>query len=88
MPLAAKTLGSLMHFKKSREEWKNALDSNLWELEDVGRGLFASLVLSYYDFPSPLKRCFAYYVVFPKDYVFDIDELVSMWTAHGFVESK
>ena len=64
------------------------MDSNLWELEDVRRGLFVSLVLSYYDLPSPLKRCFAYCVVFSKDYVFDIDELVSMWTAHGFVESK
>jgi hypothetical protein len=35
LPLAAKTLGSLMRFKRSREQWKNVLDSNLWELEDV-----------------------------------------------------
>uniref|UniRef100_A0A7N2L4X5 CC-NBS-LRR protein n=1 Tax=Quercus lobata TaxID=97700 RepID=A0A7N2L4X5_QUELO len=88
LPLAAKTLGSLMHLKKSREEWKNVLDSNLWELEDVERGLFASLLLSYYDLSSPLKRCFSYCAVFPKDHVFNVDELVSMWIAHGFVESK
>ena len=88
LPLAAKTLGSLMHFKKSREEWKNVLDSNLWELEDVERGLFAPLLLSYYDLPSPLKQCFSYCAIFPKDHVFNVDELVSMWIAHGFVESK
>ena len=88
LPLAAKTLGSLMQFKKSREEWKNVLDSNLWELEDVERGLFAPLLVSYYDLPSPLKRCFSYCAVFPKDHVFEVDELVSMWSAHGFVESK
>ena len=88
LPLAAKTLGSLMRFKKSREEWRNVLNNNLWELEDVGRGLFAPLLLSYYDLSSPLKRCFSYCAVFPKDHVFDVDELVDMWTAQGFVESK
>jgi hypothetical protein len=35
LPLAAKTLGSLMRFKRSREQWEMVLDSNLWELEDV-----------------------------------------------------
>ena len=88
LPLAAKSLGSLMHFKKSREEWKNILDSNFWKLEDIERGLFAPLLLSYYDLPSPLKRCFSYCAVFPKDHVFEVDMLVSMWIAHGFVESK
>ncbi|KAL4636490.1 hypothetical protein ACB092_03G012800 [Castanea dentata] len=88
LPLAAKALGSLMHFKKSKEEWKNVLDSNLWELEDVERGLFVPLLLSYFDLPSPLKRCFSYCAVFPKDHVFNVNELVHMWTAHGFVESK
>ncbi|XP_075657813.1 putative disease resistance protein RGA3 [Castanea sativa] len=87
LPLAAKTLGSLMHFKKSIEEWKNVLDSNLWELEDVERGLFAPLLLSYFDLPSPLKRCFSYCAIFPKDHDFNVNELVHMWTAHGFVES-
>ncbi|KAL4636421.1 hypothetical protein ACB092_03G007000 [Castanea dentata] len=88
LPLAAKTLGSLMRFKKSREEWRNVLSNNLWELEDVERGLFAPLLLSYFDLSSPLKRCFSYCAVFPKDHLFDVDELVYTWTAHGFVESK
>ncbi|XP_023910153.2 putative disease resistance protein RGA3 [Quercus suber] len=88
LPLAAKTLGSLMHFKKSKEEWKNILDSNFWELEDVERGLFAPLLLSYFDLPSPLKRCFSYCAVFPKCHDFNVNELVHMWTSHGFVESK
>ena len=88
LPLAAKTLGSLMHFKKSREEWRNVLNNNLWELEGVERGLFARLLLSYYDLSSPLKWCFSYYAVFPKDHVFDVDKLVEMWIAHGFVEPK
>ncbi|XP_023891682.1 putative disease resistance protein RGA3 [Quercus suber] len=82
LPIAARTLGSLMRLKKSKEEWKNVLNSNLWELEDVERGLFAPLLLSYYDLSSPLKWCFSYCAVFLKNHVFDVDELVYAWTAH------
>ncbi|KAL4636431.1 hypothetical protein ACB092_03G007900 [Castanea dentata] len=89
LPLAAKTLGSLMRFKESRKEWSDVLENDSWKLEeDVERGLFAPLLLSYYDLSSPLKQCFSYCAVFPKDHVFDVDELANMWTAHGFVESK
>jgi hypothetical protein len=44
--------------------------------------------LSYYDLPSPLKRCFSYCAVYPKDYVFSSDELVEMWMAQGYIDSK
>uniref|UniRef100_A0A2N9IMD4 NB-ARC domain-containing protein n=1 Tax=Fagus sylvatica TaxID=28930 RepID=A0A2N9IMD4_FAGSY len=92
LPLAAKTLGSLMRFQRSREEWEMVLDSSLWELEDVGRvvekDLFGPLLLSYNDLPSSLKQCFSFCAVFPKDYVFHIDDLVYMWMAHGYIDSK
>ena len=88
LPLAAKTLGSLMHFKKSREEWEMVLCSSMWELEDVERGLFAPLLLSYHDLSSPLKQCFSYCGVFPKNYVFSSDELVFMWMAQGYIKPK
>ncbi|KAK4595277.1 hypothetical protein RGQ29_013637 [Quercus rubra] len=88
LPLAAKTLGSLMRFKRSREEWKNILDSKWWEFEDVEKCLYAPLFLSYYDLYSPLRRCFSFCAVFPKDYVFSSDELVFMWMAQGYIKSK
>ncbi|XP_075659879.1 putative disease resistance protein RGA4 [Castanea sativa] len=88
LPLAAKTLGSLMRFKKGREEWEMVLCSSMWESEDVERGLYASLLLSYYDLSSPLRRCFSFCAVFPKDYVFFSDELVFMWMAQGYIKSK
>ncbi|XP_075657896.1 putative disease resistance protein RGA4 [Castanea sativa] len=88
LPLAAKTLGSLMRFKKGREEWEMVLCSSMWEFEDVERGLYASLLLSYYDLSSPLRKCFLFCAVFPKDYVFFSDELVFMWMAQGYIKSK
>ena len=56
------------------------LCSGLWGMEDVERGLFAPL-LGYYDFPSRLKQCFSCYV-------FDIDNLISMWMLQGYIDSK
>ncbi|XP_030959678.1 putative disease resistance protein RGA3 [Quercus lobata] len=88
LPLAAKTLGSLMRFKRSREEWKSILDNNLWEFEDVEKNLYAPLLLSYYDLSSPLRRCFSFCAVFPKDYVYSCDELVFIWMAQGYIKSK
>ena len=92
LPLAAKSLGSLMRFMRSREQWKNVLDSNLWELEDVEKvvekDLFAPLLLSYNDLPSPLKQCFSLCAIFPKDYEFHTNDLIFMWVAHGYIDSK
>ncbi|KAM3752315.1 hypothetical protein ACB098_03G008600 [Castanea mollissima] len=88
LPLATKTLGSLMQFKRSREEWASILESKLWEFEDVERSLYAPFLLSYYDLSSPLRRFFSFCAVFPKDYVFSSDELVFMWMALGYIESK
>nr|XP_023906807.1 putative disease resistance protein RGA3 [Quercus suber] len=88
LPLAARTLGSLMRFKSRKEQWEMVFHSRLWELQDVERGLFAPLLLSYYDLPSPLRRCFSYCAVFPKDYVFSEEDLVSMWMAQGYIKSN
>ena len=89
LPLAAETLGSLMRFKScSKQEWEEVLDSDWWKLENVESGIFVPLLLSYYDLPSPLKRCFSYCAVFPKDFVFSGDDLVLMWMAQGYIDSK
>ena len=68
LPLAANTLGSLMQNKRSIQEWRSVLENNLWELEDVQKGLLGPLLLSYYKSPSAIKRCFIYCAVFPKDH--------------------
>ncbi|XP_031248245.1 putative disease resistance protein RGA3 [Pistacia vera] len=88
LPLAVKTLGSLLHFKRKFEEWENVLNSEIWELEVVEERIFPPLLFSYYDLSSILKKCFSYCAIFPKDYVIWKDELIKLWMAQGYLKSK
>lgn len=88
LPLAAKTLGSLLRFKRTREEWQSVMNSELWELEEAEKGIFPPLLLSYYDLPSTLRRCFSYCAVFPKDYKIEKDRLIKLWMAQGYIRPR
>ncbi|KAK2654736.1 hypothetical protein Ddye_014592 [Dipteronia dyeriana] len=88
LPLALKTVGSLLRFKKTREQWQRILDNEIWKLEELEKGLFPPLLLSYNDMPSMIKRCFSYCAVFPKDYEIRKDELVILWMAQGYLSLK
>jgi hypothetical protein len=86
LPLAAKSLGSLLRFKSRIEEWESVLNSHVWEsAEEAESKILAPLWLSYYDLPSDMRRCFSYCAVFPKDFTFRRDTLVKLWMAQGFL---
>jgi hypothetical protein len=86
LPLAIKTLGNLMQTKKRRDQWRTILDSTFWNLKSFDEGILAPLLLSYYDLPLTVRRCFSYCAVFPKDERFYKDELVLLWMAQGFID--
>lgn len=86
LPLAIKTIASLMRFKKSLIDWVDVLKSEFWELEEA-EGLFPPLMLSYYDLPSNVKRCFTFCAFFPKDHVIEANNLVQLWMAQGYLAS-
>ncbi|KAI5581048.1 hypothetical protein BDE02_08G194900 [Populus trichocarpa] len=88
LPLAVKSLGSLMRFKETKQAWENVLHSDLWELEEAERGIFPHLLLSYHDLPSPIKRCFAFCAIFPRDHKIERDTLIQLWMAQGFLVPK
>ncbi|KAL9462039.1 hypothetical protein AB3S75_000104 [Citrus x aurantiifolia] len=88
LPLAVKTIGSLLRFKRSLRVWQSILDSQMWQLEEFERGLLAPLLLSYNDLPPTIKRCFLYCAIFPKDYRMDKDELIKLWLAQGYIRPK
>ncbi|XP_044495648.1 putative disease resistance RPP13-like protein 1 isoform X1 [Mangifera indica] len=83
LPLAAKTLGGLLH-SKSIDTWEEILDSKIWNSSKENDAL-PVLKLSYLYLPPHLKRCFAYCTIFPEDYEFKEEELVLLWMAEGIV---
>ncbi|KAE9621916.1 hypothetical protein Lal_00032930 [Lupinus albus] len=86
LPLALKTIGSLLYTKLSYEEWNGVLTSEMWDISDDASNIIPALRLSYQYLPSPLKRCFAYCSLLPKDYEFDKDYLVDLWMAESFLQ--
>ncbi|XP_021281950.1 putative disease resistance protein RGA3 [Herrania umbratica] len=50
--------------------------------------IFSVLKLSYDQLPPPLKQCFAYCSLFPKDYRFNEVETVQFWLAHGLIQTS
>ncbi|KAG2669028.1 hypothetical protein I3760_14G015600 [Carya illinoinensis] len=88
LPLAIKAIGDLLWSESNVERWTNILKSNLWDLPMERTNILPALMLSYKYLPSYLKRCFAYCSIFPKDYIFEKDELVLLWMAEGFLQQS
>ncbi|KAJ6862046.1 disease resistance protein RGA3 [Populus alba x Populus x berolinensis] len=85
LPLAVKSLRSLLRFKSRIEEWESVLNSHVWETEEAESKILAPLWLSYNDLPSNMRSCFSYCAVFPKDFRFERDTLIKLWMAQGFL---
>ncbi|KAJ9541121.1 hypothetical protein OSB04_027627 [Centaurea solstitialis] len=87
LPLALVTLGRMLRTKATDDEWKEVLNSEIWDLQDESQ-ILPALRLSYYDLPRHLKQLFAYCSLLPKGYVFDKIELVLLWMAEGFLNQS
>ncbi|KAM3693511.1 hypothetical protein ACJW31_08G173000 [Castanea mollissima] len=83
LPLAAKTLGCLLH---SADDWKKILESEIWSQPNDGGNILPVLRISYNYLPLHLKQCFAYFSIFPKNYLFKKEELVQLWMGEGFLQ--
>ncbi|XP_058078560.1 putative disease resistance protein RGA3 [Magnolia sinica] len=86
VPLAAKSLGSLMYHETEESQWLFVKESEIWNLEE--NDILPALRLSYYHLPSHLKQCFAYCSLFPKDYRIEKEKLIQLWMAEGFIQSS
>ncbi|XBI50920.1 hypothetical protein VPH35_033522 [Triticum aestivum] len=78
-PLAAKTVGRLLSKDLSLGHWKKVLKSKGWEKQTDDNEIMPALKLSYDFLPFHLQQCFAYSGLFPEDYGFRSDELISLW---------
>ncbi|XP_057989510.1 putative disease resistance protein RGA3 [Hevea brasiliensis] len=88
VPLAIKSIGSLLYFKDPETEWLHFMENELSTLVPQHENyILQALKLSYDHLPLHLKQCFAYFSLFPKDYNIKVETLIQMWIAQGFVSS-
>ncbi|XP_016173945.1 putative disease resistance RPP13-like protein 1 [Arachis ipaensis] len=86
LPLAVKTLGGLLRNNYNERDWKNVLDSKIWELSNSK--IVSALRVSYHYLPSHLKRCFVYCSLYPQDYEFEKDNLILLWMGEDLLQPK
>ncbi|XP_030936364.1 putative disease resistance protein RGA4 [Quercus lobata] len=87
VPLAVKSLGSLLYSKLDERDWLFVRDNEMWKLNRKEGDILSILQLSYNQMPSYLKQCFAFLSLFPKDYEFNTFDLIPFWMANGFLQS-
>ncbi|KAJ0672828.1 putative P-loop containing nucleoside triphosphate hydrolase, leucine-rich repeat domain superfamily [Helianthus annuus] len=80
----AVSLIALYALGDDEDSWKEVLDSEIWK-KPVESEIVPALKLSYQDLSARLKQLFAYCSLFPKDFLFDKEELVQLWMAEGFL---
>ncbi|XP_015894121.3 putative disease resistance RPP13-like protein 1 [Ziziphus jujuba] len=81
LPLVAETLGGLLHYKETKEEWEMILKSEILDFSHEDSKIRPVLMLSYSYLPLHLKRCFVFCSIFPKGYEFHKHQLVLLWMA-------
>ncbi|QHO22219.1 putative disease resistance RPP13-like protein 1 [Arachis hypogaea] len=85
LPLAVETLGRMLGGKDDVEEWKAVLRSAIWDFPMKNSKIIPALLISYFQLPPYLKRCFVYCSLFPKDYYFNKDKLILLWMAEDLL---
>ncbi|XP_038979755.1 putative disease resistance protein RGA4 isoform X3 [Phoenix dactylifera] len=88
LPLAVKSIGSLLRYMADEDSWMDVIQSDVWEVDENVNEILPTLRLSYSRMPARLKPCLIYCSMFPKDYEFDKDELVRLWMAQGYIQTS
>ncbi|XP_026657357.2 putative disease resistance RPP13-like protein 1 [Phoenix dactylifera] len=88
LPLAVKSIESLLRSTADEDSWMDVIQSYLWEVDEDMNEILPVLRLSYSRMPAHLKPCFVYCSMFPKDYEFDKDELVRLWMVQGYIQTS
>ncbi|GKV04433.1 hypothetical protein SLEP1_g16586 [Rubroshorea leprosula] len=86
LPLAATIIGGTLSRESQTSEWEAIRDNDAWNLNSKdGNGILSILKISFDRLPPPLKKCFSYCSIFPKDFIIEKDDLVQLWMAQGYL---
>ncbi|TYI48293.1 hypothetical protein E1A91_D13G237300v1 [Gossypium mustelinum] len=86
VPLAVRTLGSLLFQKTDESDWIYIRESEIWSLEQHENDILPVLKLSYNHLPSHLQRCFAFLSLYKKDEIYLSEKVIRLWMANGLLE--
>ncbi|XP_021736458.1 putative disease resistance protein RGA3 [Chenopodium quinoa] len=84
LPLAIRTVGSLLYGKDERK-WLSIKNTSFAKIPERKTDIMSILRLSYNHLSSPLKNCFAYCSLFPKDTELNKEMLKDLWMAECFI---
>ncbi|CAD5325042.1 unnamed protein product [Arabidopsis thaliana] len=85
LPLAIVVLSGLMS-RKRPNEWNDVCSSFWRRLKDNSIHVSTVFDLSFKEMRYDLKLCFLYLSVFPEDYDIDVEMLIHLLVAEGFIE--
>eukprot|EP01018_Ginkgo_biloba_P014680 Gb_01300 [translate_table: standard] len=83
LPLAVKTVAASMSSIKRLPNRLRRLNE-----EVIPNNIMPILRLSYDALPAYLKQCFLYCSAFPEDSKIDVEYLINLWIAEGFIHTE
>ncbi|XP_074284820.1 putative disease resistance protein RGA1 isoform X2 [Silene latifolia] len=84
VPLAIKVVGTLL-YGQNESKWRLFQECGLAKLKGGDNKIMSILKLSYDNLESPLKTCFTYCALFPKDFRINKEKLIRLWMAQGYI---
>ncbi|CAO1940411.1 unnamed protein product [Urochloa humidicola] len=81
-PIAAVTVGKQLQRNRRISFWESTAN------DDVLNETMGALWWSYQQLGADIRRCFAYCSTFPRGYRLERDQLVHIWIAQGFVNTR
>ncbi|MFS8024803.1 putative P-loop containing nucleoside triphosphate hydrolase, leucine-rich repeat domain superfamily [Helianthus anomalus] len=87
LPLAVVVIaGVLAKEAQSENFWVEIAKRTCSYIVGDQNGCLETLALSYNHLPLHLRECFLYLGGFPEDYMFQVQKLIWLWVAEGFVQ--
>ncbi|KAJ4813391.1 NBS-LRR-like resistance protein [Rhynchospora pubera] len=88
LPLAVKAIGNVCRIEYNLESWVDILESKEWKPNIQSGDCLPVLELSYDRMPPHLKPCFAFFALFPKDYLFNKERIIKLWMSLGLINNS